>query len=148
MCAKCDLVKRYMGSPYGRQRRYDEALRVGDMCATCYQPVWDQENAERRERKNALSRQRYRERKEAAKKQKEAAENSGQTVEQETASSAAAGTVDSAAAGPWGMQPFHDPNMGVPTWNQPVLPGPGFDQPFWPASDLDLFFAMGDPSFA
>ena len=80
-CPKCHQVKQYLGTPRGRRRRYDEAMLVGDMCAACYQPVWDQENAERRERKNARARQRYREKKEQARKMREAMEKSEQTVE-------------------------------------------------------------------
>ncbi len=69
-CPKCKLVTRYLGSPFSRRRRYDEAMLLGDMCAACYQPVWDKENEERRERKNARSRQRYREKKEEAKRKR------------------------------------------------------------------------------
>lgn len=71
-CVKCNLVKRYQSSPHGRRRRYDEALLEGDMCATCYQPVWDQEDVERRLRKNERARERYKEKKKLAQMIKEA----------------------------------------------------------------------------
>lgn len=72
-CQKCEKVKRYDGSPYGgRRRRYDDAMIMGDMCAACYQPVWDKENEERRLKKNARAKERYREKKEQARKLKEA----------------------------------------------------------------------------
>lgn len=70
-CVECDVMKRYMGSPFGRKKRYDEAYLEGDMCAACYQPVWDEENKERKKRKNEKARQRYKEKKEEAKRRKE-----------------------------------------------------------------------------
>ena len=73
-CQKCEQVKRYEGSPYGnRRRRYDDAMRKGDMCAACYQPVWDKENEARRLKKNARAKIRYREKREQARKLEEAA---------------------------------------------------------------------------
>jgi hypothetical protein len=72
-CPQCEQVKRYEGSPHGRRRRYDEAMLEGNVCAACYQPVWDKENERRREKKNARGRERYREKKEQARKLKESA---------------------------------------------------------------------------
>jgi hypothetical protein len=79
-CFECKQVKRYRGYPNHRHRRYDQALLKGEMCAACYQPVWDEENEQRRERKNARARERYREKKEA-RKRREAAESGELTDE-------------------------------------------------------------------
>jgi hypothetical protein len=88
-CIECNKIKRYEGSPYGvRKKRYDEALLDADMCAACYQPVWDKENEERRARKNARARERYQEKKAEAKKLKEAAERGEQAAAQMTLSAA------------------------------------------------------------
>ena len=73
-CPKCNQIKRYHGDIGGPRRRYDHALMKGNMCATCYQPVRDQEDKDRRERKNARARKRYRQKKEQERKLKEAAE--------------------------------------------------------------------------
>lgn len=73
-CPHCAQVTQYDGRPPrsgNRRRRYHDAMLKGDMCAACYQPVVDQENAERRRKKNALARQRYREKKEFEKKEAE-----------------------------------------------------------------------------
>lgn len=128
-CPKCNLVKRYEGTPHGRRRRYDEALLEGDMCAACYQPVWDKENAKRRERKNARARERYREKKEEARKRKEAAQQDQQVPEVTTASTSAAART---GLGFWYPQSLPVPIIDLTVWPGFMsLPTPMVDSTGW-----------------
>ncbi|ERF69753.1 hypothetical protein EPUS_07579 [Endocarpon pusillum Z07020] len=97
-CPKCHFIKRYKSSPWGRRRKIDEAMLNGDMCPQCYQPVWDQENEEKRLRRNARGRERRRENKLQAERMKEAerkrqqAKNSGTAANAMTPTTAVAVT--------------------------------------------------------
>ncbi|KAF7513497.1 hypothetical protein GJ744_008791 [Endocarpon pusillum] len=104
-CPKCHFIKRYASSPWGRRRKIDEAMLIGDMCPQCYQPVWDQENEENRLRRNARDRARRRLKKMRAEKEKEAERkrqqaNSGTAASAMTPTTAVAVTPMTTAATP------------------------------------------------
>jgi hypothetical protein len=79
-CGHCGIVKRYKSSKFGRPSRYDEALRVGDMCADCYKPIWDHEDEQKRLRKNARSRRRYKAKKEHQQREAQRMEQAAQNA--------------------------------------------------------------------
>lgn len=87
LCQKCNVIKRYESSPFGRRRKIDEAVLKGDMCPQCYQPVWDQEDEDNRLRRNARARRRNRGIKKQAQQTKEAERKRQQAEVLETAAS-------------------------------------------------------------